>query len=183
MRHIKSLLYYITVIVLVLYIVVLGTSPNQMMNIFGFRPFVVLSNSMDPTIKKNDLIFIKQAEIEDLEVGDIITFKVYIKEVEEVSFVTHYIGDIREIGNVTIFKTHAEGHEGEYDIWRDSNNNLIDITIEDIEGEFLFRIPYMGHVQQILSNKILVGAVIINVSLIYITYKYIKWKPKEDQEE
>lgn len=159
----------------------IALSPNSMMDVFGFRPFVVLSTSMEPTIMKNDMIIARKAKEENLEIGDIITFKVYIEETGGVTYVTHYIGDIIEVGDTIIYKTHGEGKEGEYDIWRDSENNIIQITVDDIEGEYLFRIPYIGHIQGLLTNKVFVGVVILNLTIIFVTIRYIKGKPEDDK--
>lgn len=180
MKQIKSMLYYIVVGFLILYILMISLSPEKMMDVFGFRPFVVLSESMDPVIAKNDMIISKEASKDTLEVGDIITFKAYIKEVDSISYVTHYIGDIIEVGDTTIYKTHGEGVEG-FDIWRDSNDNIYDITFEDVEGEYLFKVPYIGNLQGLLTNKVFVGVVILNITIIFFTVKYIKGKPEEDE--
>lgn len=182
MRIIKSLIYYLFVAFLILYIFVVALTPERMMDIMGFRPFVVLSTSMEPTIMMNDMIISKEVNEDDLAIGDIITFRVYIEEVGGVTYVTHYIGDIIEIGDTTIYKTHGEGREDEQDIWRDSESHIIQITIEDIEGEYLFRVPYVGHLQGLLSNKVFIGVVILNVTIIYATVKYIRRKPEDEEE-
>ncbi len=181
MKFIKSLLYYLIVTFLILYIFIIALSPEKMMDVFGFRPFVVLSSSMEPTIMKNDMIISRSVKEENLEVGDIITFKVYIEETGGVSYVTHYIGDIIELDDITIYKTHGEGRDDDFDIWRDTNNNIIQITLDDIEGEYLFRVPYIGHLQGILTNKVFIGVVILNITVIYGTVKYIKRKPEEEE--
>lgn len=183
MKFIKSFLYYGVIVVLVLYIFIIALSPDKMMDIIGFRPFIVLSTSMEPTIMKNDMIISRRVREENLNKGDIITFKVYIEEVGGVTHVTHYIGDVVEIGDTTIYKTHGEGREDDFDIWRDSNDNVIQITIDDIEGEYLFRVPYIGHLQGILNNKVFIGVLLLNVSIIYFTVKYIKGKPQDNEDE
>ena len=49
--------------------------PNEMPSIFGLKPVVVVSDSMYPDIKVNDLIFVKTGDYSNLEIGTVITFR------------------------------------------------------------------------------------------------------------
>lgn len=180
MNFIKTILFYLVVAVLLLYIAVLLISPNRMMDIFGFRSFIIVSNSMEPELNVNDLIIVRESEPEDLEVGDIISFNVYISDIDEVSTVTHYIGAIETIGDTTIYQTKgAHQADGIYDKWVDDDGNRIYITYEDIEGEYLFKIPYLGYVIDLLSNRTLVFLVILNGGVLYVLFNYLR----KDEEE
>jgi signal peptidase len=44
-------------------------------NVFGYSPFLVMSESMEPTILTGELILTKQIKFDDVEVGDIIVYK------------------------------------------------------------------------------------------------------------
>jgi len=180
MELFKTILYYITVAFLLLYILVLLVSPGSMMDVFGFRTFFVLSNSMEPVINVNDLIITTSIDEEDIEVGDIVSFKVYLPSIKERAVVTHYIGDIQQIGETTIYQTQGEfQEEGVYDSWEDESGNRIYITYEDIEGKYIFKIPYVGHIQDIVSNRTFVTMVIVNIGVVYIIYHFIKREKQE----
>ncbi len=184
MNTIKSILYYIFVAILLIYITLLLISPNKIMDVFGFRAFVVVSNSMEPVINVNDLIISKEIEESELEVGDIITFNIYISEVDEVSVVTHYIADIETIGETTIYQTQgAHQADGIYDKWVDDDGYRIFVTYEDIEGEYLFKIPYLGYVIDIISNRTFIFLVVLNGSVIYLLFKYIKTSKDDENEQ
>ena len=48
--------------------------PDKVPSVFGVSPMIVLSPSMEDTIKSGDMIFIKEADTDAIEVGDIISF-------------------------------------------------------------------------------------------------------------
>lgn len=184
METIKSILYWLTVGVLILYISLLVFSPNTMMDVFGFRAFIVLSNSMEPVINQNDLIVSKRAKEEELEVGDIITFHIYLEDIGTEGVVTHYIGAIEEINGTTIYKTkHTHQGEGIYDGWVDKDGNPIDVTFDDIEGEYVFKIPYLGYVKDIIQDKTFVFLVLTTGTIIYILIRVIRKELDEDEYE
>ena len=48
--------------------------PDELPGVFGVKPAVVLSGSMDPTIKPGDLIFIQNTDTAGLKEGDVICY-------------------------------------------------------------------------------------------------------------
>jgi len=49
--------------------------PDQMPSVFGIRPAIVLSGSMEPTFYPGDVILLKKTkEPEELEVGDVVCY-------------------------------------------------------------------------------------------------------------
>lgn len=183
-KTILSILGYLLLFLLAINVLVTAFIPEKSMDYLGYRSFIVLSNSMDPEIKVNDLVVITNINEEDLEVGDIITFSVYIPELRQEGFVTHYIAAIEEneLGE-TIYQTQGEGREeGDYDHWRDANGNTIEITYDDIEGVHLFHVGYVGDVVTALRNPVLIALVIITITVIVVTTNYIKSTREEDEE-
>ncbi|QMS84627.1 hypothetical protein [Candidatus Xianfuyuplasma coldseepsis] len=177
MKLVMKLISYGVSAALILYIGITLLAPQLTMDIFGFRSFIVVSPSMVPDINVYDMIFITDVEESDLEIDDIITFSVYIPEVDQVSFVTHYIGDIQtQTGDDTIYKTHgANFEEGDsFDDWEDKDGNPIDITFDDIEGEYQFKIPYVGYLVTMLRDPIFLGLLAINGTIIYFLVKTVK---------
>jgi signal peptidase I len=137
---------------------------------------------MEPKINVDDMIVVRKTAKEDIEVGDIITFKVYIRDLGEEAIVTHYVGDIVEEDGLVVYKTMgAQAEEGQYDDWLDENNKEIQIVYEDIVGEVLVRLPYLGHVVKIVRSPIMLVLISINVLIIYALIKVIKYKPKEEE--
>lgn len=184
-KTINNVLFYGFVILLVFYVIFQFIIPEKSIEILGFRTFVILSSSMDPDIKKHDMIVITKVNEEDLEERDAITFLVYIPEVGAKSYVTHYIGDITEDGSgTTIYKTQgASKSEGDYDEWTDESGDPYEITFDDIEGRYLFRIPYVGYVINGLTDPIFVGLLVLNGVIIYFIIKLLKPDKKEETED
>lgn len=183
MKLLKNIGYYLLIGVLGLYIFFVVFSPDKMMDTFGFRTFIVLSNSMEPRLNVNDMIILAKVDEDELQVGDIITFEVYIDEIGEDAFVTHYLGAIEEDGENTTYKTRRYGlDEDEYDDWYDRNGSPYDVTFNDIEGELLFEIPYVGYVQDAFQNRVFLGLILLNVGIIYIAVKMV-FKKDPDEEE
>ena len=49
-------------------------NPNKTPDFFGFKTFVIISESMEPNIMPGDAIIVKNINQNDLNVGDIISF-------------------------------------------------------------------------------------------------------------
>ena len=51
------------------------TSPDKVPDFFGYKPFIVLSGSMEPSIMTGDMVFVKETDPDSLKVGDVIAYK------------------------------------------------------------------------------------------------------------
>ncbi len=146
-------------------------NPNELPSFLGIKSFVIVSESMEPTIMTEDVIFITNTSRENLEVGDIISFR---------------IGDY--INTHRIIRIEQQNGEEVY-ITKGDNNNAEDRTpvkFEDIEGKYLFRLPGFGRITDILKSK--VTLVILLVFLVIISYYEVrisrrKLKRKEERFE
>ena len=180
-KYFKNGLFLIFAIILITYILLELFAPSKTTDILRYNSYVVVTTSMEPDIMVNDMIIIHKVKEEDLKVRDAITFNVYIPELGYESEVTHYIGEIQTVDGNLIFKTQgATKDAGDYDIWKNESNEVIEITYEDIEGRVILTIPYLGHAVNIVKDPILVGSVIINIIIIYALVKLIR-KPKQEE--
>ena len=71
---VKTVMFFVVAGILLSYILIEAFLPTQTVNVFGFKPYVVITRSMEPEIRVNDIVVVKQFDPEDLEVDDIITF-------------------------------------------------------------------------------------------------------------
>ena len=146
-------------------------NPNELPSFLGIKSFVIVSESMEPTIMTNDLIFITNIDKEDLEVGDIISFKT---------------GDY--INTHRIVRKETRNGEEVY-ITKGDNNNKEDrgyVEFQDIEGRYLFRLPGFGKITEILKSR--TTLIILLVFLVIISYYEVriskrKLKRKEERFE
>ncbi len=137
MQKIKDILGIIIIIILtpILFVsaVILVNSyrnPNEVPSFFGWKPFIVLSGSMETQISVGDIVVVKEINDEELKKGDIIAFK------DNDIVITHRIDEIIQ-----------EDGKTEY-ITKGDNNNAQDknpVLPEQIEGVFKFKIERLGN--------------------------------------
>ncbi len=146
-------------------------NPSEIPNFFGIKSFTIVSESMKPKINKEDVIFVKNVDKDELDVGDIISFKT---------------GQI--INTHRIIKIEKQNGEDVY-ITKGDNNQKEDrgyVKLNDIEGKYLFKIPNFGIIAEVLKSKITL--VILLVILVLISYYQVvltkrKLKRKEERYE
>lgn len=155
---ILSFAIYIIIIPLTICVIILIAKsivkPDVIPDIFGYKNFVIVSRSMEPTIHKEDVIFVKKVKQDEIKENDIIAFK------DGDSITTHRIVSIKEQDGIKNYKTKGD------------NNNIEDngyVTYEEIEGKYSFKISGIWTFVKILKSKIvlLVLIVLLIICLIY----------------
>ena len=114
----------------------------------GYSAFIITSGSMEPTIKVDDLIIVKEQTTYNEQ--DIITYKN-----EKGSMITHRIMKI----------------ESDQEIYtKGDNNNTPDdpITLLQIQGKMLFQIKNFGKIVEIMQSPI---TIVIMIGLIFISLR------------
>ena len=81
---------------------------NGIPNLLGIMPMSVQSESMNPTFKEGDLIFIKETDLMNLKTDDVITFYTIIQGNRVLN--THRIVGIDESGSSKIFTTKGDNN-------------------------------------------------------------------------
>jgi signal peptidase len=70
--------------------------------IFGYRPFFIMSASMEPTIMTHQLVIAVPVEPEDVEIGDIVTYEKYSNVSNSITqTIIHRVVTINEDGTFT----------------------------------------------------------------------------------
>ncbi|MFP4478347.1 MAG: signal peptidase I [Candidatus Izemoplasmatales bacterium] len=176
-KRILNVFFYLFILVFVYYLALQIFVPEKTIDYIGFKTFVVLTPSMEPKINVNDMIVVKKTNQENIEVGDIITFEVYISSLGEEAYVTHYVGDIERSGEEVIYYTQGiNADQGDYDDWKNEDNEDIDITYDDIAGKYLFKIPNLGFLTRILQDPYMVAFIAFDIAIIYFLIKVIRKK-------
>lgn len=149
MGFIKSTVNFLADICYLLIIVyVLVCAPM----VFRFKPLVVLSGSMEPTFKVGSIIYTRECKADELEVGDIITFKL-----SDDTYVSHRINSIEN----GLYETKGDANESP-----DPNK----LAFKDIVGKDMnIMIPYLGYyIQFVNSHMYLVIVVVIILVLEFL---------------
>lgn len=164
---------------LLLYLGTLIFMPELTVKIFGFQPYTVYTESMEPEINVNDVVIVNQFDIETAQVGDIITFYADIDYNGTEEVVTHYIYSIEGEGDDIIIRTHRH-YENEENIVPDTWL----ISPEDVLGTYSFHIQYLGYVIGFMKSWYGIGVIAANI-ILFTTMKIVnkKLKAKEEQEE
>lgn len=130
--------------------------------------FNIISESMEPTINVNDLIIIQECPEEEIQKGDIITYKK-----ESGTIVTHRITKINKENGKSIYTTKGDNNEVEDDE---------KIEYGQVHGKYLFRIKGVGKiVQNLQKNNVLISVILIII--IFIIIKNGNDKKKETRKK
>lgn len=122
-----------------------------------FNGYIIVSQSMVPTINVNDGIVVKRVDDDNYKVGDIISYVTTDSRFEG-SVVTHRIVNKENYTDYTSIYT----TKGDNNASVDANS----VSTSMINGKVLFRVPKIGYVYNFLNNPInficcMVGAVIL----------------------
>ena len=158
-----SVLLWVIILVAALYaFTTMATRDNQnVSNIMGYTPLVVKSDSMAPTFRAGDLIFIKKCDTSTLKEGDVICFHTIIDN--EYALNTHRIQKIEEVGNVRSYTTLGDNNKGIADTHIISDG--------DIVGKYVGHLKNAGKVMDFLSSSIGFLVVIVLPMLLFFIYQ------------
>lgn len=141
---------------------------------FGTQtPFmVVVSNSMYPTLKINDIIIVKNVPIDDIQVGDIIVFKSPLNP--QTPIVHRVINIIEDVGGSKIFITKGDNNPTP-DPWTVSEDLIL--------GKVIYVVPQIGVIPKILNAyptlKYALAALIIAIIIVSEYIDYVKSRNEE----
>ncbi len=146
-----------------------NTEKDKIPNVFGYKPFIVLSGSMETKIHKGDLIITKIIDPKTLKINDVIAFRD-----AENTVTTHRIIDIVEDDGETYFITKGDNNNTQ-------DENLVEYN--DVEGLYLTRIPNVGNIMNSLSEPTTIVIVIMGITIIFIIGFSISNKKQKDIEK
>lgn len=177
LKLIGTVFFFIFSGLLVLYILLELFLPQQTVKVFQFKPYVVITESMEPVINVGDMAIVTNPtnkKLEALAVGDIITFNADINYDGQKEVVTHYIYSITENSQgERIYRTNRYGSTTP-DTWilRDS----------DILGVYAFRIPWVGNLVNFVKSPYGIVAISVNVVVIGAIVYIVKVGKKKEVE-
>lgn len=173
LENVKLVLSMVLIGGLLLYVATMVFMPTLTLSIFQYQPYNVMTNSMEPIIDVNDVVIVKNFDIDSAEVGDIITFKADIDYNGTEETVTHYIYSIDRSGEEAVIRTHRYFENPEDvvpDTWL--------ITESQVIGGYGFHIQYLGYAIGFIKS--IYGMVTIGANiLIFTTIKYINKRSKK----
>jgi len=149
----KAVKYIVLVTLIILFIINLILSFEENTHIFGIYMFNIVSESMEPTFYKDDLVIVKRCKMQELQKGDIITFK----------------QDDRTISHRMIAITQENG-EFKF-ITKGDNNDILDketVEMKDVYGKVLFSVKKIGKFIHYIQNARGLINIVIFIIIIYV---------------
>lgn len=127
--------------------------------LFGIKPFVVQSSSMEPTISTGSVVFVDTKDT-DVEVDDIITFSLAVSEDKGV-YVTHRVYAV----NNGLIQTKGDNNDNA-DGW---------LKPSAVTGTYLLHIPALGFLLDKLQSYgfVLIAIWIFVINLILMLFSRI----------
>ena len=154
------------------------TPKGEVPSIMGYSFFRVMTGSMEPEIPVDSLIVVKKQGVQELAVGDVISF--FSRDPSLMGEVnTHRIVEISEDGGELFFATKGDA------------NNVVDRYItreEDVIGKVVFSSLKLGKFIRLISNPliflplIIVPMVILLGHSLYESFTVAKKLVKEEEE-
>ena len=121
------------VAILVVVAAVKVSSSEEFARLTGTRVLVVTSGSMTPAFEAGDLVVVRASQVDDVRVGDIVTFSV---EGGSRTLVTHrVVGATTDPGEGIMFTTKGDANQGV---------DATPLTADRLVGRYVFRIPLLG---------------------------------------
>lgn len=162
-KFIGNIIFYTLVIsVIVIGLIMVRSNINgEIPNVLGYRFYIVLTGSMEPTIDVGDIVIVKEILKEQVEVNEIITFR--SKNTRNIT--THRAIEIINISGDIKYITKGDA------------NNVQDPSLVDGEllvGKVVKVIPRIGIIIGWIKKNLKIILVIVVATFILIRYKKIK---------
>ncbi len=153
LKILGNILFYmvITILIFIILVTVNAKRKGMIPQVFGYKVLEILTGSMEPTIEQGSLILIKETPKEEIENGDVITYRYEGTN----NIVTHRVVNILNSGDTFITKGDA------------NNADDPEIKYDEIEGVVKGSVPKVGKIIGALSKNIIFIVVGI-ISLITV---------------
>jgi len=177
---ILTVVTFLIIAVLTVYIVLQLVAPDLTVRVFGFKPYIVVTDSMEPELSVNDVVVVKRFDVDELEVGDIITFHADVNYDGDNEIVTHYIHAINENGDDITLRTRPY-----YENEADYSPDPWVLDANDVLGLYSFSIPWIGTIGQFIKSPFGIAAIVVNIGVIVgivILLKHGKEEPTPEPE-
>jgi len=145
------------------------TNPDEVPSFFGWKPFIVLSGSMETEIYSGDVAVVKEVDLKEINKNDIIAFK------EDDIVITHRVIDIINENGTIKYKTKGD------------NNNVEDggyVLAEQVEGKYQFKVRRLGNFAMFAQTPIgMIVCLSIPVGLLLLIQMIDSRGNKKSQKE
>ena len=154
MGIVKKIIHYLA---LACYVLITVYALICLPSLFGYKPLVVLTGSMEPTYKVGSIIYYKKAQKSEINVGDAITFKL-----SDGSYVSHRVVGL--VGDNFLTKGDANNTQDPNPV------NISNVVGKDMKTS----LPVMGYFVKIIGDNKFVIVLLVLILLAEFAMGYVK---------
>ena len=129
-----------------------------------YGAYVIVSGSMEPLIKVRDAVIIKRVKLDDIKIGDVITYRSTDPSFYGI-LITHRVVSIDDKNGERIFVTKGD------------HNETIDrtpVSFGQVQGKVVMRVPKIGYLKYFLVDYYGWILAVVIPSLGVIAYDIVK---------
>lgn len=167
MKIVKKIITIIIMVILCSILFISGVilinsyiKPDEIPSFFGWKPFIVLSGSMETQIMTGDVVVVKEIDAKELKENDIVAFK----DTDNIVITHRIIETIKDENGNTEYKTKGDNNN-------DEDNGYV--KPEQIEGIYKFRIGKLGNLALFVQTPV---GMIICISIPLLMLLLLQWK-------
>ena len=167
MKIVKKIITIIIMVILCSILFISGVilinsyiKPDEIPSFFGWKPFIVLSGSMETQIMTGDIVVVKEIDAKELKENDIVAFK----DTDNIVITHRIIETIKDENGNTEYKTKGDNNN-------DEDNGYV--KPEQIEGIYKFRIGKLGNLALFVQTPV---GMIICISIPLLMLLLLQWK-------
>ncbi len=160
----KKLLLVLKILIVVIILLLLFMSRYQRMDeqnsLFGYRVFVIVSESMKPRLNVGDMILVRERHPRNIEIGDMVSYQGLEGDLDD-KIITHQVEEIITEEGRRIFYT------------KGVNNILMDPAVyeEQIYGVVEYRFIVLSVISKIIRSTAGFFLVVFIPSVIVIAFE------------
>ena len=141
--------------------------PDQVPDFMGYKPFIVLSGSMEPGIMTGDMVFVKNTDTGNLQKGDVIAYK------SGEAVITHRIIDVT-----------TENGEVRYITQGDANDSPDQTSVKpsEVEGIYKGRIAGAGKAAMFMQTTSGMIIFVVCPLILFILWDIVRRKMLDRKE-
>ena len=148
------------------------TNPDVVPSVGGITPMIVLTDSMYPNIHSGDLIFCRSVAVEDVQVGDVISF--FDPAGNGTSVVTHRVTEVTTEDGMLAWRTKGDA------------NNIADAALvpaDNLVGVYSSRIAGLGSVAMFMQTTAGLIVCVVFPLIAIVGYDLIRRRNYEKKQQ
>lgn len=114
--------------------------------VFGYRAYVIVTSSMEPTLKVGDVILVKKVDPNKIKIGDIITYNGMESDFAGKT-ITHQVKNIID--------EKEDGKDRKIFYTKGTTNDMVDPAVyeEQICGKVIYKLKILSLISRIIRSK------------------------------